>query len=76
MRYIRNIILIVLTMSVFVGCASMEEPDYREQDYGYVQFKLYKEASYDTKAVVTQLEYLRQATKVKVSLKYEGNMIR
>ena len=75
MRYIRNIILIVLTMSVFVGCASMEEPDYREQDYGYVQFKLYKEASYDTKAVVTQLEYLRQATKVKVSLKYEGNMI-
>ena len=31
---------------ILAGCARVEEPDYREKDYGYVQFKLYKEASY------------------------------
>ena len=76
MRYIRNIIILVLALTACAGCASVQEPDYREHDYGYVQFKLYKEASYgDTKAVVTQLDYLHEATKVKVMLKYEGNQI-
>ena len=59
----------------FVGCTK-EEPDYREKEYGYVQFKLYKEASYEgTKAIVSQLDYLADATKLKVTLRYEGNDI-
>ena len=45
MRYIRNIIILVLALTACAGCASVQEPDYREHDYGYVQFKLYKEAS-------------------------------
>ena len=60
----------------FGSCSKVEEPDYREKDYGYVQFKLYKEASYEsTKALVSQLDYLADAAKLKVTLRYEGNDI-
>lgn len=64
-------------MSLLVlGCAEIQEPDYRETEYGHVQFKLYKAASYDqTKAVVSKLDYLNDATKIKVTLKYEDNLI-
>ena len=44
------------------------------QDYGHVQFKLYKEASYPaTKAA--QLDYLKDVTKIKVTLRFEENLI-
>ena len=44
----------------------------QNQDYGYIQFKLYKQASYaDTKAI----DYLNEIAKVKVTLDYEGQQI-
>ena len=61
----------VLAVFFLAGCAKENAPDYREKDYGYVQFKLYKEASYDdTKATVSQMQYLHDAAKVMVMLKY------
>ena len=77
MRYLRNILLFVLaSVLVFAGCAKVQEPDNREHDYGYVQFKLYKEASYEgTKAEQSQLEYLKDVAKVRVTLKYNDDMI-
>jgi Leucine-rich repeat (LRR) protein len=69
-----NVSVLIAMVAAFVlaGCARVEEPDYRDQDYGYVQFKLYKEASYpDTKAA--QLNYLKDVAKIKVTLRYEGN---
>ena len=80
MRYLRNIVLMMLAVVAVASCSMKEEPDYREQDYGHVQFKLYKAASYEaqpeaTKAVMSQLEYLKDVTKIKVTLRYEGNMI-
>lgn len=70
----------MLAVMAVASCSMKEEPDYREQDYGHVQFKLYKAASYEaqpeaTKAVMSQLEYLKDVTKIKVTLRYEGNMI-
>ena len=55
-------------LSLILFSCAVEEPDYREKDYGYVQFKLYKEASYEspTKAESKELSYLADATKVKV----------
>ena len=73
-----NMLLAVAFLSAFAfaACSKVEEPDYRETEYGYVQFKLYKEASYEgTKAVVSQLEYLADVTKIKVSLRYGDNDI-
>lgn len=58
------------------GCSDDEGIDNRDSDYGYVQFKLYKEASYEasaaarTRAVQEKLDYLAQASKVKVTLSY------
>lgn len=64
---------IALTLA---GCADIQEHDYREDAYGYVQFKLYKAASYDaTKAVVTQLDYLKDVSKIKVTLRYGENIM-
>ena len=79
MKLLRNSIFILAVALIsfhFVGCAQMEEPDYRDNDYGYVQFKLYKETSYPgTKAVMSQLEYLNDVCKVKVTLRFDGKLI-
>ena len=66
----------VAALFSFAGCAKQEMPDNRVKDYGYVQFKLYKAASYETtKAVVSQLDMLSDASKVMVMLNYEGKEI-
>ena len=66
-------VLAFVTLFLIGSCTRVEEPDYREMEYGYVQFKLYKEASYPgTKA---QIEYLRDIAKLKVTLRYEDNLI-
>ena len=76
MKFIRSAILFALSLLTFGACTKVQEPDYRETDYGHVQFKLYKAASYDaTKVIVSQLDYLNDATKIKVTLKYGENLI-
>ena len=75
MRYLRNIILMVLATVALVSCLKEQEPDYREQTYGYVQFKLYKEASYEATKADNQLEYLKDVAKIQVVLTFEGNQI-
>ena len=61
-RFITLLTIACLAALSFGSCSKVEEPDYREKEYGYVQFKLYKEASYEgTKAVVSQLDYLSDA---------------
>ena len=75
-RFIMLLAVACVAALSFGSCSMVEEPDYREKDHGYVQFKLYKEASYvGTKAVVSQLDYLADAAKIKVTLRYEGNDI-
>lgn len=74
MRYLKFTLLSILAMALaFSSCVKEEIVDNREKDYGYVQFKLYKAASYETKAV--ELEYLKDVAKVKVTLSYGENLI-
>ncbi len=86
MKHLR--ITLVAFIAAFVsgilgGCTE-EMADNRERDYGYIQFKLYKEASYgdmvagqtpSTKAVTDMLDYLSDASKVKVTLEYGATTI-
>ena len=59
-----------------VSCEKELAIDNRDLDYGYVQFKLYKEASYQpTKAIISDLEYLGEKKKIKVSLSYGEELI-
>lgn len=71
--------MVVAVLTLFGGfsCSDDEGIDNRETDYGYVQFKLYKEASYSaqSRAVTSQLDYLAQACKVKVTLYYNETTI-
>lgn len=61
-----------MSVLLAVGCSDDEQIDNREEDYGYVQFKLYKEASYApaSRAMQLPLEYLADAEKVRVVLAY------
>lgn len=62
------------------GCSDDEGIDNRDLDYGYVQFKLYKDASYSkpetvstadgTRAIKPELDYLSEASKIKVTLSF------
>ena len=61
---------------MLTGCVKVEEPDYVEHEYGYIQFKLYKAVSYETtKAASSQLEYLNDVKKMRVTLKYREDLI-
>ena len=77
-KNIKYAILSVLSALLLISCVK-EEPDYSEKDYGYVQFKLYKKASY-TKADASEdekiLQYLADATKIQVELTYGKSVIR
>ena len=67
-KNIRNFILSALSLAFLFSCANMQEPDYTEKDYGYVQFKLYKAASYTKAGDDKVLAYLSDATKIRVTL--------
>lgn len=64
-----RLLLILSVLIIAIGCTK-SEPDYRNDDYGFAQFKLYKQASYGTRAVKPTLDYLAEACKVKVTLGY------
>ena len=73
-RFIALSVFVLMAAFLFSSCNREELPDYREHDYGYVQFKLYKKASYPgTKAAA--LDYLNDVAKLKVTLRYEDNLI-
>ena len=58
-RYIKELFCILVAALAFSACSPLEEPQSAVDGYGYVQFKLYKEASYgQTKAVTSQINYL------------------
>lgn len=85
MKLNRLIICVVLAaISLFATSCSKNEIDNREHGYGYVQFKLYKQASYDagnsaaqnaSRAIVSRLDSLSDACKVKVTLSYNSTTI-
>ena len=59
-----------MSLLAFGSCTAIQEPDYRETEYGHVQFKLYKAASYDaTKAVVSKLDYLNDVPQIQVTIR-------
>ena len=74
-RLLRFVTLSFVSLLSF-ACSKDATVDNRDDDYGYAQFRLYKEASYDagnsdqTRAIVSQLEYLNKATKITVRLLY------
>ena len=72
---------IALLMLFVQSCTNDGNVDLRENDYGYVQFKLYKSASYQggasaqSRAVQTILDYLSKVGKIGVIMVYNGETI-
>ena len=69
--------LLTAAVALLSGCVDEELPDNRDLDYGYVQFRLLKEtqASPASKAEVPELDYLSDASKVKVTLQGAGGQL-
>ncbi len=69
--------LLVLSLWAALGCTKSDDAlDSAQDGYGYIQFKLYKSASYEpTRAVVDQLEYLNDAKRLQVTLSYNSTTI-
>ncbi|MBO5693694.1 MAG: DUF4458 domain-containing protein [Tidjanibacter sp.] len=76
---LRKILMWVMLLSatlMAVGCSNPEDEFGLADGYGYVQFKLYKKASYvapeapSSRALTERLEWLQDAYKVKVTLEY------
>lgn len=70
----RFTVCLALALMGLVGCAEDQSIDNREPNYGYVQFRLFKAASYEaeegSRAIKQTLDYLAEAYKVKVTLAY------
>ena len=69
--------LLTAAVALLSGCVDEELPDNRDLDYGYVQFRLLKEtqSSPESKADVPELDYLSDASKVKVTLQGAGGQL-
>jgi hypothetical protein len=67
-----DILAVVIALLFTVGCTTDKTVDLCERDYGYVQFKLYKEASYEPSKATRADEvfdiYLAEACKIEVNL--------
>ena len=77
-KYIYLFTMLMACLTGLIGCS--DDTGFVEEQYGYVQFKLYKNVSDGKKNVaatraVDRLDYLSDAHKIKVFLKYEGNTI-
>ena len=73
-----SVVATALLALLATSCSKESAPDYRSHDYGYAQFRLYKQASYEeasTRAIKGTLDYLGEACKVKVTLSFEGTTI-
>lgn len=66
--------LVLAPLALLLCCISCGKEESAETGYGYVQFRLLKEASATTKAV-DKLSYLYDACKVQVIVRHEGSTI-
>ena len=68
--------LIAAFSITLTGCSDEDVVDNREHGHGYIQFKLYKEASYtpaETRAVNSMLENLSDAHKRRIEFLFENS---
>lgn len=77
MKFTRfHLTFLILSLLALSSCSKVEEPDNRQTEYGYVQFKLYKQASApglkSAPAVKDELDYLSEAAKVRVTMDFNG----
>ena len=75
MKLLRMIVSI-LAIGIWVGCS--EEDEMQQNQYGYVQFKLYKSGSFDDVPQargVDELDLLDNAKKIEVIMQHEGSTI-
>ncbi len=72
-RFAIMLMTAVLAVSALGGCR-VKEP-HGAGDYGYVQFKLYKAASYMPASKAADIDCLSDITKVRVTMRYQGTTL-
>ena len=73
LRFAMMLMTAAAALATFGGC-SVEDPQ-SAGDYGYVQFKLYKEASYVPASKAAEIDYLADITKARITMRYQGSTL-
>ncbi len=73
LRFAMMLMTAAAALATLGGC-SVEEPQ-GAGDYGYVQFKLYKEASYVPASKAAEIDYLADITKARITMRYQGSTL-
>lgn len=75
MRFLKYAMMLMTAAAyVALGGCSVEDPA-ASGDYGYVQFKLYKEASYTPASKAAEIDYLADITKARITMRYQGTTL-
>lgn len=72
-RHAMMLMTAVLAAAALSGCS--EEALREESDYGYVQFKLYKAASYSPGTKAAAIDYLGDISKARITMRYMGTVM-
>ena len=73
LRFAMMLMTAAAALATLGGC-SVEDPQ-GAGDYGYVQFKLYKEASYVPASKAAEKDYLADITKARITMRYQGSTL-
>jgi Leucine-rich repeat (LRR) protein len=73
LRFAMMLMTAAAALATLGGC-SVEDPQ-GAGDYGYVQFKLYKEASYVPASKAAEIDYLADITKARITMRYQGSTL-
>ena len=72
----RNTIILLLSLLTVALAGCEQRPESLDAEYGYVQFRLLKEAQMDTATRATdELEWLSEASKITVVMQHNGSTI-
>lgn len=73
--YLLPLIVSILTIGLVTGCSDDDEA--LQSQYGYVQFRLFKSASFEgaTTRATDKLESLSSAQKIKVVMEHNGTTV-
>ncbi|MCM1503247.1 MAG: DUF4458 domain-containing protein [Bacteroidales bacterium] len=76
MKIFRFAIMLMTAVSAVLALGSCSVEEMQDTgDYGYVQFKLYKEASYVPASKAAEIDYLADITKARITMRYQGTTL-
>lgn len=76
MKFLKHTIsLCAMALAAIALTGCVKDTERQDGEYGYVQFKLYKEASYTPATKAADINYLGDISKARISMRYMGTVM-